>query len=147
MDSGANGLQEESLVIVSHPGRRLPQSYYGLILSRWLKSLRRHNPTFGRIDQEAYFKNYEAFLKDLIAKPTVTIRLLVLESDPDIVFGWCVHEEGKILHYVHIQEPYRGQKRSYDLIPPGIEYVTHETKHWIKRLLPKYPQVKFNPFL
>lgn len=139
--------KEEALCIIMHPGRMLPSSYHGVILARWLRSLRNLNATFKRVHQESYFKHYELYIKNILANPKTQVRLLVLDDDKDIVFGWCVYTLN-VLHYIHIQEPYRGQKRSYDLLPKDLEWITHETSHWNKRLGSKrFKHLKYNPFL
>jgi len=117
------------MVIAFHL-KDLPSNYIGVVLSRWLRSLRNLNEEFKQMDATSYFYRHELFLKEqLLPRPDVIIKFLVLKNDPDIVFGWCCYENDT-LHYIHIQEPYRNQRRSYDLLPKNIRRFTHRTKHW-----------------
>jgi len=136
MEAGTTELsasQEESLIIITYLTKQIENSYRNVILARWLRSLRTLNQEFKQMDQDSYFKHYEPFIKNILAKPSTVARILVLQSDPDVVFGWCVYEND-VLHYMHIQEPYRGQKYSYLLIPSHIKSFTHRTSHWNDRL-------------
>ena len=140
---------QSTFKIISFKGSELPANYTGVILARWLRSFYRLNDYFKLADPEAYFREYERFIKAIIARPNVVIKLAALSEDIDVVFGWGV-SEGSVLHYVHVQEPYRNQKMSYDLMPEHVDVITHMTKHWIK-CFSKSPKnklhhVKFNPF-
>lgn len=141
---------ESRLKIISFMGGKLPPCYHSVILSAWLNSLWKLNKFFKMIERSDFFNHYEKFVKAIIVRPNVKIRLAVLEEDPDIVFGWSV-AEGTVLHYVHIKEPYRKQKLSHDLIPKNLSCITHVTKHWeeffMKKSNGRYSKnVKFNPF-
>lgn len=142
----------ENLIILNVLARQLDPSHRKLIINKWLTTLRHLNLEFKQMDSKSYYKHYESYIKGILARPTVQIRLLVLESDNDIVFGWSAFEND-VLHYVHVQEPYRGQKYSYDLIPTNIVSFSHRTKYWNERLWKgkktqkKLKHLIYNPFI
>ncbi len=142
-------IQEETPTysIISYPAAHLPHEYRNVILARWLRSLRNLNDYFKLIDKEAYFNVYEKFIKMILDRPTVLIKLAVLTKDRDVVLGWSVLE-GTALHYVHVQEDSRKKFGiCSNLIPKDIKYFTHITKHWLSIWNNKYKSAKFNPFI
>lgn len=140
-----------TLKIISFSGKNLPDNYHSVVIARWLNSLKRLNKLFKAIDNEAYYKHYEEFIKAILKRPNVVVNLAALSEDPDVIFGWSVFDcISHSLHYVHVQEPYRRQGISYDLIPDNIMWITHTTRHWEEYLGSKekrFHKVKFNPFL
>ena len=148
MDAEANQPQPERLVVNFYKGPHLPADFIGVIMSKWLRSHRKLNPVFKKIDEDSYFRHYDPYLRSILYRPNVVIRLLVLENDHDVVFGWSVSEK-HTLHYIYIQEPYRGHGYAKDLFPKDIEWISHWTLHWEKRLNKKQRnrKIKFNPFL
>lgn len=141
---------DATLKVISFKGSELPENYHAVVIARWLNSLNRLNRYFKLIDRDAYYGVYEKFIKAILARPDVTVKLAALAEDIDVIFGWSVHEDG-ILHYVHVQEPYRKQGISYNLIPENTKIITHVTKHWeeyfMKNPKSKFKDLKFNPFI
>lgn len=140
---------ESRIKFITHKGRSLPPNYHSVVIARWLHSLKKLNKYFKLIDRKAYYETYETYIKAIIYRPNVSVRIAALEEDVDVIFGWAVFE-GDTLHYVHVNEPYRKKQLSYDLIPSDIKYMTHVTKHWedyfMKNPKNKFSHVQFNPF-
>lgn len=153
MEAGAIEVEENAetptLKVISFSGSELPSNYQGVVIARWLNSLKKHSEIFKRAEKDSYYKAYEPYIKVILSRPNVKVRLAVLEEDHDVVFGWSASEP-KILHYVHVQPPYNGHGISYDLIPKDIEIISHVTKHWDKCFTDRnnrFSKVKFNPFI
>lgn len=150
MEARANEVQskpQETYSVISFKACELPNNYLGIVLSRWLKSLRHGktgNDYFRLIDKDHYYENYEAYLHRLLNKTTTTVKIAVLTNDHDVVFGWSMIE-GKHLHYIHVHEDYRKKGIGKSLIPKEIDTITHATKSWLD-IWNKYPHIKLKPF-
>jgi hypothetical protein len=147
MASSATLPSESAIKIIEIKGKDLPKNYQGVVIARWLNSLRKYNKFFKTAEQDGYYKVYEPFIKLVLLRPEVKIRLAALEEDHDVVFGWSVYE-GDLLHYVHVQAPYNRLGISYDLIPKEIKAYSHTTGPWEEYYVkkPRFKKLKFNPF-
>lgn len=96
-----------------------------------------------QIREETFYQNYEQMIDHLTAKPKVEVKIASLIDDPDVILGWSIYEP-KILHFVFVKEVWRRIGLAKDLIPPGIQYMTHLTKVG-RSIAPK--AWEFNPFL
>ena len=131
--------------IIVFPGNTLPEEYQNVVLARWLRTLRFGNEYFKLIDKNVYFTTYNEYIKSILVRPTVSIKLAVLTEDPDVVLGWSV-SEGKTLHYVHVQKDQRSQGIGLSLIPTDTDTFTHLTKAGALLWTSKFPAAIFNPF-
>lgn len=98
------------------------------------------------INQEAYYENYDRYVKHLLSRARNTISLALLSDDPDIALGWSMNE-GEVLHYVYTCGDQRGQGVARELFKLNpFHTITHMTKDF-EKLLSKKKNIKFNPFL
>lgn len=116
-----------------------------MVLSKWMRSLKYGNDYFKLVDNDAYFENYNVFIKHILNKKGVIVRLAVLTEDRDVVLGWSVFE-GPILHFVHVHKDMRKQGIGTSLVPRGMKVITHLTKIGLSIWASKYQDVIFNPF-
>jgi hypothetical protein len=143
--------EETKIKIVTYPSKNLPQSYVNFIIHYWLKSLRQDNDYFKLINNDVYSMVYQAYVKKLLAKPDMKVRIAVLADNNDVIFGFSVFE-ATTLHYVYLQKQARSKTGiikglSKDLIPDNIQAITHITKRWMRIWNKKFKHVIFNPFL
>jgi hypothetical protein len=134
-----------SYSIISFPAQALPESYYNMILSKWLRSLRYSNDYFKLINPEAYFSNYGNYIRLILFRPAAFVRLAVLSDDHDVALGWAV-VEGNTLHYVHVHKDHRKQGIAGSLVPKETKTITHLTKAGLSIWGSKMAGVAFNPF-
>lgn len=146
----------EGYKILSFPAAELPQDYLPLIFSRWLLSLRYGNELFKKVVKKDYFEQYHRFIESLFAKPECRIHLAVMNSDESNVLGFSVLR-GNVLDYVHVHKDHRHHGIGGDLIPQGVDTITHYTKHAAAILCKspptkeqefqyRYWKLKFNPY-
>lgn len=138
-------MSEPSYSILVYPASELPEQYQSMIFSQWLRSLRFGNPFFKNIIALDFFRNYHAFLDNLMKKPSSQIRLAVLTDDHDICLGFCVSRED-VLDYIHVQRDNRRIGIGTKLLPEGITAFTHITVVGKDIWQKKYKRWKFNPF-
>ncbi len=133
--------------IIAFKAEDLPKDYSGLIYSKWLRSLRYGNDYFKLIHPEAFYRSYERYISTILDAPNAVVRLAVLTDDQDVALGFCVYR-GSTLDYVHVHKHQRRLGIARNLIPDGIDTITHVTKTglsiWGSK--PKCREWKFNPF-
>lgn len=134
-----------SYSIISHPGQELPESYYNMVLSKWLRSLRYGNDYYKLADSIPYFRRYSEYIRQVLWRPNTIVRLAVLTDDHDVALGWCVME-GDILHYVHVHKDHRKQGIAKSLVLKNVGTITHLTHVGLSIWGSKMKNVVFNPF-
>lgn len=139
-------MSEPTFSILSYKASELPKNYEGMVYSKWLRTLRRGNPVFSKMDTSGpFYEQYHEFLEKLLAKPDSVIKLAVLTDDHDVVLGFSASRED-VLDYVYVQPEQRNQKLSNALIPEGITTFSHITNMWFPIWQSKYKHWQFNPF-
>jgi GNAT superfamily N-acetyltransferase len=128
-----------------HEGKHLPEGYFNLVKSRWVKTYRSQNDFMRLVDADAYYFYYPHYVESVMKRAGTEIRLVVLSDDHDVVLGFSV-TEGNTLHYVHVPRDYRRQGIAKTLLPENLEWFTHITKLGLKLWPEKMPKLKFNPF-
>jgi hypothetical protein len=141
--------------VISYPAHSMPDAYRNLVYSTWLRSLRFGNEYFKLISSDAYYSNYDVYIKSLTNRPNSTLKLAVLSDNHDVVLGWSL-TEGTTLHYVHVQKDVRKNGIARSLMPANINTITHLTTVgatiWASHCISKpsdtsnKPVVIFNPF-
>jgi len=94
------------------------------LLSTFLKGLFYGSKFFGMIDQEAYFTNYEKFIKQLMIKSTVQIACLA--DDKDVILAYCIYKDN-VIHFSFTKKSYRKLGIAKLLYPSGIDTCSHIT--------------------
>ena len=121
---------------------REPQpSDINFLLSTCLKGLYYGSKFFAEIDQDAFFKNYEPFLKTLMLKDT--IKVACLDDDPDVILGWVMYHN-QTLDFIFVKKSYRKLGIAKLLCPSGITTVSHITD--MGNSVRKKMGLRFNPF-
>lgn len=124
----------------------MPATYYNLILSRWLRSLRFGNDYFKLVRPDAYYAAYSRYIGSILGGSETVIRLAVLDDDRDVVLGFSV-ARGTALDYVHVHKDARKRGIGTALVPKDIDQITHVTKTGLSIWGSKYPGWSFNPFV
>lgn len=131
--------------IISFEAPNLPETYKGMLFSRWMRSHRYGNFLIKMIDSDVYYKKYSEFIQKLIMQPDANVRLAVLSDDHDVALGFCFHR-GPILDYVHVHHTCRDSKIATHLVPDKIKCITHWTYQGEKFATKKYGRWTFNPY-
>lgn len=139
-------MTESSYTVLTFPAAQLPKAYEAMIFNKFLLSLRYSNEFFKLIEQKAYFKAYEDFIRRLMYRPDCFVRLAVLSDDHDVVLGWCLTEPNCV-HYVYVNRENRRLGIAKSLIKDPFETFTHLTKTALLLWSSKFPEAKFNPFV
>lgn len=121
---------------------RDPQPHdINFILSTALKGLYYGSKFWAEIDQDAFFKNYEPFLKTLMLKNT--IKIACLDDDQDVILGWSMYHN-QTLDFIFVKKSYRKLGIAKLLWPKDINTVSHITD--VGNSVRKKMGLKFNPF-
>lgn len=143
--NGVEASKEASYSVISYKGSELPEQYYNMVLSKWLRTLKYGCDYYKLIASDPYFSAYTKYIKILLNRPNTIIRLAVLSDDKDVVLGWSA-VEGPALHYVWVESNQRNQGIATALIPKQFDYITHITNSGVGMWHKKFPKVQFNPF-
>lgn len=95
------------------------------IFSSFLKGNYYGNDWFKAIDKTIFMNRYKQVLTQLLIKRSCKIACLV--EDEDTVVGYSIYAPG-VLDYVFVKPIWRRIGIAKDLIPVGINTVTHLTK-------------------
>lgn len=137
-------VSQSTYKVIQYNKDTVPEQIKNMILSRFLRSLRRGNEYFRLMDKEAYFKAYNDYLNTILNRPSIIINVAVLSDDIDVALGWALMEPGK-LHYVYVKDEQRRQNIGKSLLTENFSTVTHLTNMGLL-LFNKYNNVTFNPF-
>lgn len=136
---------ESSYKIIRYPAAGLPASYYNMVVSRYLKSLRYGNDYLRLIDQDFFFATFHKHIEHLLSRQTASVWLAVLSDNQDIVFGFAITEP-KTLHFIHVPKDYRKQGIARSIAAKlSVDIITHLTKTGLCLWNKKYPNAKFIP--
>lgn len=112
------------------------------LLSTFLKGLYYGSKFWALVDQEAFFSNYEPFIKQLMLRSDV--KIACLEDDTDVILGYSI-SRSNVLHFLFVKKSYRKLGIGKLLYPIGIDTVSHITDQGDS--MRKKLNLKFNPFL
>jgi hypothetical protein len=132
-----------SYLLLEYAPGKLPEAYFNFVLSRWLRTFKRGNDYMKLVRDDAYYKAYEPYLKRLL--DVATVRLAVLSDDRDVTLGFAV-ARGNVLDYICVHPMQQFQGIATQLLPEGIDTITHLTRTGLTIWANKYPKLVFNPF-
>ena len=101
---------------------------FDLVMGTWLWTYRKHAP---RCRDETYFKGQRRLIIRLIEECDVAV--MASSESEETVLGWAVGESGKLLHYLHVKDPFRRLGIARQLLSAlslelkGLRY-THATR-------------------
>lgn len=121
--------------------REPQQSDINFLLSTMLKGLYYGSKFWAEVDQEAFFSNYEPYIKNLMIKSQ--LKVACLDDDRDVILGWSMFDKST-LHFMFVKKSYRKLGIGKMLLPEGIENVSHITDQG--NAIRKKMNLKFNPF-
>ncbi len=128
-------------------GKDLPSQYQNVVRSRWVRTYRNCNDMMKLVFPPAYYSAYSVYVKQILARPLVEVRLAVLQEDPDVVLGFSITEAENVLHYVEVKRDLRRNGIATALVPNEIKWFSHITKTGLKIWSRKYPEAHFSPFI
>lgn len=131
--------------IRAYKSAELPEHYLNFVKDFWLKTYRKCNKFMKLVDAASYFNAYPKYIKSILDRPSVTVRLAMLGDDEDVLLGFSV-SEGPILHYVNVPFDYRNHGIGRKLVPFVVERFSHITETGMKLWTKKVPQAIFDPF-
>jgi GNAT superfamily N-acetyltransferase len=97
------------------------------------------------IDSEAYFAASQKIVSNILHRIDAIVRVAVLSDDHDVVLGFSV-SRGNILDYVYVHVDQRRMGIGTNLLPKGIDTVSHMTNTGLTIWKGKYKEWKFDPF-
>lgn len=137
--------EQQTYSIISCSGSQIPFNYFGLVISKWLRTYRTGCDYMLLIKPQAYYEVYDKVVKVILNRPNTKVRLAILSDEPDIALGFCVYE-GLAVHYIYVHSYQRNKGIAKSLLPKDFKYVTHLTKTGLS-IWNKYPEIEFNPFI
>lgn len=121
------------------------------VFSSWLRSYS-ESPFARGLRRRVFFERHHRLIEELLRRPSVTVRVAALASDPVVLLGWCAGEPGT-LHYVYVKAAWRGigiARRLVGEIPGGVRVYSHRTvgPHGrVERLIREHLQfAHFDPY-
>lgn len=137
--------KKASYSVIAYLGSELPETYYNMILAKWLRTLRFGNDFFKLTESSSYFENYQKYIKSVLARPQCVVRLAVLSDATDVCLGFSVSEPGA-LHYVWSHKDNRRIGVASALMQFPFSVITHLTTAGMSIWQKKFPTAKFDPF-
>ncbi len=115
------------------------------IYATMLRGLYHGCELYGQIEKEAFFKHYQEVVARLLLKPSISLKVVCLADEAEVVLGYAISEPGT-LHFVYVKSPFRGQGIAKQLLGASVfSSVTHLTKSGNAIRLKK--GWTYNPFL
>lgn len=108
---------------------------------------------FSSIPQDVFMSKYHEYLDVLFTRPTAECRIACLNSDPDVILGFCVYEthpsmgpipQESVLHFVFVKPQWRGIGIATQLVPKTVTTVTGFTR--VGDIIRKKKNWFFNPW-
>lgn len=125
--------------------KQIPLDYLNFVFSKWMRSYRFGNDFMKLVESDHYFKSYELYIANILARPNTVLRIAALSDNHDVALGFSVVRD-HVLDYVHVHKDFRKQGMGKKLVPPGIIAFTHLTKTGMKLWPTRMPRAKFTPF-
>jgi hypothetical protein len=97
------------------------------IYATWLRGQRFGNDFFEAIDQDIYYSKYAAYIKTILERPDITVKVACLKDEPDIVVAFSVFSSSCI-YWCHTKAAWRGMGIQKNMIPSSIVCVNGLTK-------------------
>lgn len=119
------------------------------ILATWLRGLYYGESWYRDIPKDIFMANYHTILEKILATPGLSVKVSCLKDDNEVILGYSVYHklnELIVLDWIFVKSAWRRIGIGKGLVPQGVMFVTHLTKVG-KALMPKIPNVQFNPFL
>lgn len=138
-------MAEAAYKIISFPGSELPEQYTGVVIGKFLTSLRNGCRYFSWVDPDRYFPAYRRYVVSILRRPLCIVRLAVLVDTPDVCLGWSITELST-LHFVYVSHDLRRIGIGTALVPEAFSSFTHITDVAYDIWKTKFPDAKFNPF-
>lgn len=112
----------------------------GFIIDTWLKSYW-DAPAVRGMTRDDYYAVFKPRVREILARPNVTVRVMCPDGDDDTVIGWAALED-VCLHYVFVRREFRHNGFARQLVgdnamvfsfrsksivdmPPGLRYWPH----------------------
>lgn len=127
--------------------RPMTQEDESLIYSTWIRGLYYGNSWFRQIPKHIFTKNYHPVITRLLKRPGVSVKVMCLQEDSDVILAYIVLEtatDGEIIHWIYTRSVWRNLGIANALIPSNVIAVTHLTKIAMDLKPEKWV---FNPFL
>lgn len=137
-------METSSYKIIKYKPGELPEQYLNFIMATYLNSLRVGNDWFMAIDSDAYHETYSLLIEKMLIRPDVTVRIAVLEDEPDVALGWSIMRP-QILDYVFVKKILRKNGIAKSLTQDPYTVITHITKY--SEQIRNRKDTVFNPFI
>jgi hypothetical protein len=141
----SEGNVSDTYSILMYSAHELPKEYRNLIYSKWQRSLRYGSRFFNMIDSKAYYAASEKIVSNILHRIDAVVRMAVLSDDHDVVLGFSV-ARGSVLDYIYVHVDQRRMGIGTNLLPKGIDTISHLTNTGLAIWKTKYRGWKFDPF-
>lgn len=124
----------------------LPDLDENFLYSTALSGLYYGDSWFSKIKKAIFITHYRNILKHILAKPSTTVKVACIASDPNEIKGYVILvNNAQAVMWVFVKKDWRNNGIAKALIPDTVVEVTNLTKLG-EILLKKYPTLTFNPF-
>ena len=115
------------------------------ILATFLRGLYYGDSWFSIIPKQVFMENYKKVIIALLKIRLV--KVACLKEDPDVILGYCIMTPDQTtVDWVFVKSAWRKQGIGSHLIPHSVATFTHLSATG-KKLIQRYPNSIFNPFL
>lgn len=119
---------------------------HNFILATFLRGLYYGDSWFSSIPKDIFMANYKPVITAILSSPKTSVKVACLKEDTNVILGYSIlSTDYQTVHWVFVKTPWRGNGIAKTLVPQHPTAVTHLTALGTK-LLPKLPNVIFNPF-
>lgn len=117
------------------------------IMATFLRGLYYGNSWFKFIPKNIFMDNYKHIVSTLIQSPNVSIKVVCLKEDQDVILGYSIlSSDYQTIHWGHVKREWRKQGIFKTIIPQYPSFVTHLTDVSKQIMIKKLPNTVFNPF-
>lgn len=118
------------------------------IFATWLNTME-DDSCFGKIYKKGQFLSfYRSIIDFILSKPDVTVRIVGLEGNDDVIYAYMVSEPG-ILHFIYTKVPFRRFGLARMLFESGAfkdqkAFFTNQTR-MVQAILTMHPNLMYKP--
>lgn len=99
--------------------RAVEETDLPFIYATWLRGQRFGNTYFEQIDQSVYYAKYADYIKMLLERPDVTVRIACLSDEPDVIIAYSVFSSTCVF-WCHTKAAWRSKGIQKQMIPASI---------------------------
>lgn len=116
------------------------------VLATFLRGLYYGDSWFTDIPKDIFMDNYKSVAESLVSSPKVTIKIVCLKEDTDVILGYSIlSSDFQTVHWVYVKSIWRRRGIGSSIVPNYFTAASHLSGLG-RTLMKKYKDAIFNPF-